>query len=287
MRWLESQPLIEEAQERQRAACEELAPGIDIMLVHGEQGVNPASASYVARKERYGREIGADVRVHHLGLVAVQSMAVINELNKQKACNGMMMQLPLPIADRELRASEEARVCAGVDIRKDVDGLAPGSPFPQATPLGLMNILEGYGIDVENRQATVVGAAGKLVGRGCVRLLRDRDAQVFEIDKENSEEEMRMAIRGADLVVSAVGRAGMITPDMLRDGQVVLDAGVSPYLRNDGKETTIGDVDPLVYESDLDIQITPHRGGAGPMTVSALFENLIKAASGQQSAQAA
>lgn len=296
MEYLTAAPLIKKARPRQAEECAKLGftPELHIFLAHDmKNGVNKASEEYVGMKQRYGETVGVDVRMHSVGVNAVRGavelggmLEEIDRLNKNEAANGIMLQLPLPIDDPELKKAKEIEVCDSVDLAKDIDGLAKNSPFEQATPLGLMHILDGYGIPVEGENVTVNGAKGRLIGESVVRLLREREPnKLYEIDWENRED-LRPAIADSSILVTGVGKPNLITADMLRERAdmlggdfTVLDAGVSKVEDEEGNEFTVGDLDPSIEANgELDIKLTRRKGAAGPMTVVSLFDNLLKAA---------
>jgi len=140
----------------------------------------------------------------------------------------------------------------------------------QPRPLAILWLLSGYNIDLAGKDIVLVGR-GKLVGAPLEKMLQASGVEPRMVVKEtpNGPDE----IRKADVVISATGVPGLIKPDMLKQGAVVVDAGVAS---EGGK--TVGDVAPEVYEQRDDLTITPAKGGVGPLTVTALFENVIRAA---------
>lgn len=270
MQLLRAAPVIEGIKARQSAECADLQPSLAVILAMGEQGVDPASELYVAHKKRYGEKIGALVAVHRLAQPAIADR--IAELNEDVSTHGIIVQLPLPNRD------QEDELCQAIDPRKDVDGLHPQSRHLPATPLGIMNLLAGYDIEVADRVVTVNGARGKLVGQGAVELMRKAGAAVIEIDQPNASE-LPSAIYASDILVTAVGKTNFsISAEMVdREGLVVVDAGVRKVEPN--SPPTRGDLDPKAYQLETDgLRLTPHIGGTGPMTVAALLTNVITAA---------
>lgn len=138
-----------------------------------------------------------------------------------------------------------------------------------ATPTAILWLLAGYNIELKNKQVLVLGQ-GRLVGLPLTKMLKSSGVQVVTADR--STKDIPQKILSADIVISATGVAGLIKPDMLKRGAIVVDAGVAT-----DKNGFVGDVDPAVRERQ-DITITPEKGGVGPLTVSALFDNVIRAA---------
>ncbi len=152
---------------------------------------------------------------------------------------------------------------------KDVDGLGPNSPFDAATPKAILWLLGGYNIDFKGKTVVVVGQ-GLLVGAPLATMLEDSGAHVIRCDKSTAD--LRSEVMKADIIVTATGQPNLITADMVKSGTVVIDAGTAEI---DGN--LVGDVDHALYE-DESLKITPNPGGVGPITVAALFDNLLQAA---------
>lgn len=217
---------------------------------------------YTRLKKQYGTDILIDVDVHRMAQTEVREL--LNKLSKDPAVHAIIVQLPLD------DPSETDEIVALVDPAKDVDGLASGSRFEPATPMAIMWLLSGYNIDLAGKDVVLVGR-GKLVGEPLEKMLLASGITPRVLVKETSD--VPGEILKADVVISATGVAGLIKPDMLKQGAVVVDAGVAS---EGGK--TVGDVTPEVYKERDDLTITPAKGGVGPLTVSALFENVIRAA---------
>lgn len=223
---------------------------------------NPVIDVYMRLKTRYGADILIDVDVHKVP--QTEARELLNTLNNDDSVHGIIVQLPL--ADR----SETDAIVSLIDPHKDVDGLVDHSDFEPATALAIMWLLVGYNIDLNGKNVLLVGH-GKLVGQPLEKLLLASGVTPSIADK--STPDVPGEIRKADVVISATGVAGLIKPDMLKDKAVVVDAGVAS---EGGK--TVGDVAPEVYKTRDDLTITPLKGGVGPLTVCALFENVIRAA---------
>ncbi len=223
---------------------------------------NPVIAVYMRLKEHYGADILIDVEVHRIS--QEQTRQLLQKLSGDTKVHGIIVQLPL--AD----PSETDDIINLVDPEKDVDGLVKNSKFEPATPLAVLWLLSGYNIDLVGRDVVLVGR-GKLVGEPLEKILLASGITPRVLIKETPD--VPGEIRKADVVISATGVAGLIKPDMLKPDAVVVDAGIAS---EGGK--TVGDVAPEVYEQRDDLTITPAKGGVGPLTVSALFENVIRAA---------
>lgn len=216
---------------------------------------------YVRMKQRYGADILIDVDIHRVE--QAKSKELLNKLSNDETVHGIIVQLPL--ADK----SETDEILDLVASEKDVDGLAPDSRFEPATALAIMWLLAGYNVNLAGKNVVLVGY-GKLVGQPLERLLQADGVTPSIIDVKTVDPDAKM--READVLISATGVAGLITSDKVKQGAVVVDAGVAS---EGGK--TVGDVAPEVYERD-DLTITPTKGGVGPLTVCALFDNVIRAA---------
>lgn len=224
---------------------------------------NPDSVvdSYMRLKQGYGEDIGVEVTVHTIN--QSQAIALIQQLNKDETVHGIIVQLPLP----DIEQTDE--LLNAVSLAKDVDGLAVNSSFDAPTPLAVLWLLAGYNIDLAHKKIAVVGQ-GRLVGAPLSRLIEQSGHQVDRIDRSTVELAERLKL--ADIIVTATGKPGLITESMVKEKAVIIDAGVAT-----DSNGLVGDVAPEVRDRQ-DIAITPEKGGVGPLTVCALFENLIIAA---------
>jgi methylenetetrahydrofolate dehydrogenase (NADP+)/methenyltetrahydrofolate cyclohydrolase len=222
---------------------------------------DPVIETYMRLKKRYGADILVDVDVH---AVKVEDAAVlISQLNADDSVHGIIVQLPLTDTSR----TEEIVNLVAPD--KDVDALGAQAIFDPATPMAILWLLSGYNIELRGKHILLVGR-GKLVGAPLEKILLSSDLDVEVVGSEvNDLAERTMA---ANIIITATGSPGLITADMIPEKAVVVDAGVAS---EDGKP--VGDLDPAVYDRD-DLTITPQKGGVGPLTVCALFENVIRAA---------
>jgi methylenetetrahydrofolate dehydrogenase (NADP+)/methenyltetrahydrofolate cyclohydrolase len=156
-----------------------------------------------------------------------------------------------------------------IDPKKDVDALGQDAPLDPATPTAILWLLRGYGINLQDKEVVIIGR-GKLVGAP-LRAMLERDDIQPKIGHTGVEDLKAMTL-AADVIIAAANKPGILKSDMVKPGAVVVDAGTA---NENGK--TVGNAAPELYERD-DITITPTRGGVGPLTVCALFENVIRAA---------
>lgn len=248
---------ITERQKQQVQALNGVQPKLAIILTVD----HPAIRSYTSMKKRIGAELGIAVDVHDIK--QDDAPALIAKLNADPTVHAIIVQLPIE------RPEETEDLVALVAPSKDVDGLGPNPDFEPATPLAILWLLEGHHVDLHDKKVLLVGR-GKLVGKPLARMLTDDGVDVSVAHRQTLD--LKAEVMAADVIITATGRHGIITADMLKPGAVVVDAGVAG---EQGK--TVGDVALDVYDRD-DISITPTKGGVGPLTVCALFENTIKAA---------
>lgn len=223
---------------------------------------NPVTEAYLRKKEKYGADILVDVDVHHVNQTEVKTL--LNKLSNDDSVHGIIVQLPLQ------DISETDEVVNLVAAEKDVDGLGNNPKFEPATPLAILWLLSGYNIELKGKDVVLIGR-GRLVGAPLEKLLLESGITPTVIVKETADPEPIIA--QADVIITATGVHGLVRSDMIKHGAVVVDAGVAG---EGGK--TVGDVAPDVYETRDDLTITPTKGGVGPLTVCALFDNVIRAA---------
>ena len=219
---------------------------------------NPVIETYMRLKQRYGADILIDVEIHRVP--AGDALEVIQELNNRDDVQGIILQLPISNPDQTEELLESIRE------GKDVDGLRKKAIFQAATPTAINWLLAGYGVDLKNKKVAIVGR-GRLVGAPLERmwLKSDVDVTVFEKGDDLSQ------LINYDIIVSATGVPGLIKSQMIKTKAVVIDAGTAS---ENGK--IVGDVSEEVRQRN-DVIITPKKGGVGPLTVSALFDNVITA----------
>lgn len=219
---------------------------------------NPVIETYMRLKQRYGADILIDVEIHRVP--AGGALEVIQELNNRDDVQGIILQLPISNSDQTEELLESIRE------DKDVDGLRKKAIFQAATPTAISWLLAGYGVDLKNKKIAIVGR-GRLVGAPLERmwLKSGVDVTVFEKGDDLSQ------LINYDIIVSATGVPGLIKSQMIKTKTVVVDAGTAS---ENGK--IVGDVSEEVRQRN-DVIITPKKGGVGPLTVSALFDNVITA----------
>lgn len=221
---------------------------------------NPVTDTYIRLKQKYAADILVEVALYRVQQTEVE--ALLNTLNADDSVHAIIVQLPL--AD-PAQTEELVRLVAP---QKDVDGLGVAPAFDPATPLAILWLLAGYNIELKGKDVLLVGY-GKLVGAPLEKLLLKSGVTPRIAVKETPDVPGEM--RKADVIISATGVAGLIQSDMLKPGAVIVDAGVAS---EGGK--TVGDIAPEVYERE-DLTLTPPKGGVGPLTVCALFDNVIRA----------
>ena len=219
---------------------------------------NPVIETYMRLKQRYGADILIDVEIHRVP--AGGALEVIQELNNRDDVQGVIMQLPISNSDQTEELLESIRE------DKDVDGLRKKAIFQAATPTAINWLLAGYGVDLKNKKVAIVGR-GRLVGAPLEKmwLKSGVDVTVFEKGDDLSQ------LINYDIIVSATGVPGLIKSQMIKTKAVVVDAGTAS---ENGK--IVGDVSEEVRQRN-DVIITPKKSGVGPLTVSALFDNVITA----------
>ena len=223
---------------------------------------HPAINIYVRMKVRYGADIGITVDVHHIA--QVDAAKLIKALNEDDTVHGIIVQLPL----EDPNQTEE--IINLVTPAKDVDALGKEAAFDPATPMAILWLLAGYNIDLRGKRVVLIGR-GRLVGAPLERELQNSGVDVTSVDRDTKN--VTAIVREADIIISAAGSPGVVTSEMIKQRAVVIDAGVAG---EQGK--TSGDLDPAIYEERDDLTLTSRKGGVGPLTVCALFENVIRAA---------
>ena len=283
-----------------QAEIEELvrARGVRPCLAAVRVGDDPASAVYVRNKIKACEEVG--IASEHLALPesigTAELLAVVKSLNERDDIDGILTQLPLP------RGVDETAIIEAIDPAKDVDGfhpvnagrLAMGRPvFVPCTPAGIIELLDYNGIEIRGASACVVGRS-QIVGRPMAQLLLQRDATVTICHSRTRD--LAAVTREADLLIVAIGRAGMIGREHIKPGAVVVDVGMNRVsdplevrrLFGEAAEkrldivakrgsTLVGDVNPA-EAAEVAGMLTPVPGGVGLLTVAMLMKNTLKAA---------
>ena len=246
-------------------------PTLAVILV----GEDKASQTYVRAKEKACNEYGIKSVAHRLSENTTQAelLALINVLNLDDSIHGILVQLPLP------KHIDTNTILATIDPAKDVDGfhavnvgkLVSGlDGFVPCTPLGVMEILKEYDIDVTGLNAVVIGRSN-IVGKPMANLLLNASATVTVTHSKTKN--LKEICKNADLIVAAIGKPFFLKADMVKDGVVVVDVGINRL--DDGR--LVGDVD-FEKVAPKCSYITPVPGGVGPMTIAMLLNNTILAA---------
>ena len=267
-------------------------PGLAVVLV----GHNPASEVYVRGKVKSSEEVGlySEQYTPNENATTEELLALIDDLNRRDEIDGILVQLPLPAQ------VDAKKVLLAVDPAKDVDGFHPMNVgylstqrpgLVPCTPAGVMEILRRSGIPVTGQEAVVVGRSD-IVGKPVAMLLLNQNATVTVCHSKTRD--LPGVCRRADILVAAIGRAGMVTRDYVKAGATVIDVGINRvtdrveferlFLGNKKREeafaakgaTLVGDVHPEVAE--VAGAITPVPGGVGPLTIAMLMANTVKAA---------
>ena len=267
---LVSYKILESVKERVEKLKEGgVQPKLVVILV----GDNPASLSYIKQKRKACEFTGIEWEqiTFEESVTQEKLLATVEKLNKQNDIHGLLVQLPLPT---HIYTPE---VIKAVNPRKDVDGFHAynlGKMFlstefeelAPCTPMGVIKMLDEYNIDVAGMDATVVGASN-IVGKPMSTMLLNREATVTTCHIKTKD--LKKHTLNADLLVVAVGKAGLITADMVKEGAVVIDVGCNKV---DGKLCGDTDFDAISKKASY---ITPVPGGIGPMTVACLMENTV------------
>lgn len=242
-------------------------------------GEDPASVSYVRLKDRQAKKIGlsSQVDVFPETMTQAELLAHIRTLNADPEVDGILVQFPVP------KSISQKAILETIDPSKDVDGLTPMNAgrlwsgeeaLESCTPAGVMRILGHYGIPVSGKEVVIVGRSN-LVGKPLAAMMLRENATVTLAHSRTPD--LPAVCRRADILVAAVGRAGLIRKEMVRPGAVVVDVGINRVGQNDkGRDILVGDVSPQVAE--VASALTPVPGGVGPMTVAMLLSNTLTAA---------
>ncbi|KAJ3645203.1 hypothetical protein Zmor_022882 [Zophobas morio] len=252
-------------------------------------GEDPASQKYVHNKMLAAKDVGIDSETLKLPATASEKeiLAKIDELNKNPNVDGILVQLPVP------QHVNERNVCNAVDPRKDVDGFhiinvgkmtLNMDTFVPATALGVIELLKRMNVDTKGKNVVICGRS-KNVGLPMAMLLHSdhrnelpgMEATVVLCHRHTPPEELAYFAKRADIIISATGVVGLIKPEIVKPGAVVIDVGINRITTKEGKTKLVGDVD---FEGVRKVAgfITPVPGGVGPMTVAMLMHNTYKAA---------
>lgn len=271
MRFLNGAELRDFIKERQAKQVRALRQSWRVFpkLVIFYSSKNPVTETYMRLKENYGADILVEVERREVEISKLKEE--IQKANIDEDIRGIIVQLPLENKNGEkLSKNETEAILSEISKEKDVDGLNGGNFIP-ATAQAINWLLAGYNISLDNKKIAVVGQ-GKLVGAPLSKMFEDSGVDVSKFDELNSSE-MKEKLKDFDVVITAVGKPGLITSEMLKNKAVVVDAGTAS---ENGKIK--GDVEDSVRELRKDLTITPIKGGVGPLTVASLIDNVIVAA---------
>lgn len=258
-----------------------IQPGLGTLLV----GNDPGSMKYVAGKHADCAQVGITSIRKDLPADATEKQIgqAIDELNADPSCTGFIVQLPLPAGVDEMSA------IARIDPGKDVDGMHPynlgelvlhtsgtiSTPLP-CTPRGVLALLDHYGIDLNGKEVCVLGR-GITIGRTIGLLLTRREVNATVTLCHTGTRNVREHMRRADVIVAAMGSAGFVKPEDIKEGAVLVDVGVSRvWDEQAGRYRIKGDIDKACYEKAG--AYTPNPGGVGPMTRAMLLSNVVEIA---------
>jgi methylenetetrahydrofolate dehydrogenase (NADP+) / methenyltetrahydrofolate cyclohydrolase len=258
-----------------------LAPGLAVVLV----GDNPASRTYVRSKDKMSRELGLHSRKLELPASIKQSelLARVEELNHDPAIHGILVQSPPP------KQIDEAAIVRALDPRKDVDGFHPenvaklalGDPtgFVPCTPLGVQRLLVESKIEIAGAHVAIIGRS-MIVGKPLALLLmqKSKGANATVTVVHSQSRNLDEITRSADIVIAAIGQAGFVKSQHVREGAVIVDVGINRVedRTNERGYRLVGDVD-FEQVAKKASAITPVPGGVGPMTIAMLMSNTVKA----------
>ena len=261
-----------------------IQPGLGTILV----GSDPGSVKYVAGKHADCAEIGVNSIKRELPENATfdQVADAVRQLNADPACTGYIVQLPLP------RGIDENAIIDLIDPKKDADGMHPynlgelvlhargdiATPLP-CTPRGVIELLRAYDIDLDGKEVCVLGR-GITIGRTIGLLLTRKAVNATVTLCHTGTKDVREHMRRADVIVAAMGVAGFVKPEDIKEGSILVDVGVSRVFDEEsGRYKVKGDVDKACYEKAF--AYTPNPGGVGPMTRAMLLQNVVEMAERQ------
>lgn len=261
-----------------------IQPGLGTILV----GSDPGSVKYVAGKHADCAEIGVNSIKRELPENATfdQVADAVRQLNADPACTGYIVQLPLP------RGIDENAIIDLIDPKKDADGMHPynlgelvlhargdiTTPLP-CTPRGVIELLRAYDIDLDGKEVCVLGR-GITIGRTIGLLLTRKAVNATVTLCHTGTKDVRDHMRRADVIVAAMGVAGFVKPEDIKEGSILVDVGVSRVFDEEsGRYKVKGDVDKVCYEKAF--AYTPNPGGVGPMTRAMLLQNVVEMAERQ------
>ena len=267
--------VAKQIKEELKLEVEELkSKGINPKLAVIMVGNNPASEVYVKNKSKACEKVGVEFEEFLLDetIEEKELFELIDRLNSDKSINGILLQSPIP------KHLDQNKAFRRILPEKDVDGFNPinvgdlsigNDCFISCTPFGVMKILEYYDIEIEGKNAVVLGRSN-IVGKPMVQCLLEKNATVTVCHSKTKN--ISDITKNADILIAAIGKPKFVTSNMVKEGAVVIDVGINRLDNN----KICGDVD---YEevSKIASKITPVPGGVGPMTIAMLMYNLVKA----------
>lgn len=247
--------------------------GVEITLAVVKVGNDPASAVYVRNKEKACEYVGITSRTLALPEETTEEelLKVVNDLNEDKAVNGILVQLPLP------KHIDESKVLLAIDSNKDVDGFHPlnvgkmvigEETFLPCTPAGIIEMLKRTDVEISGKECVVIGRSN-IVGKPMSMLMLKENATVTIAHSRTKD--LKKVTKRADILIAAIGKAKFVTADYVKEGAVIIDVGMD----RDENGKLCGDVD-FDSVSQVASAITPVPGGVGPMTVTMLLVNCLR-----------
>lgn len=247
--------------------------GVEITLAVVKVGNDPASAVYVRNKEKACEYVGITSRTLALPEETTEEelLKVVNDLNEDKAVNGILVQLPLP------KHIDESKVLLAIDSNKDVDGFHPVNvgkmvigeeTFLPCTPAGIIEMLKKTDVEISGKECVVIGRSN-IVGKPMSMLMLKENATVTIAHSRTKD--LKEVTKRADILIAAIGKAKFVTADYVKEGAVIIDVGMD----RDENGKLCGDVD-FDSVSQVASAITPVPGGVGPMTVTMLLVNCLR-----------
>ena len=275
---LDGKALNEKIAEKLKAEISRLRSKPKLVII--QVGDLPESNAYIGRKVKFGEKIGAIVEHKRFPEKITQEELIghIKVYDQNSSVNGIIVQMPLP------KHIDRDEVIDSIDPAKDVDGLtsrnlkllweAKGEGFVPATTKGIISLLDEYKIPIEGKHVVVVGRSF-LVGKPTFLAFLNRDATVTVCHRHTRN--LKQETRNADILIVATGKPNLIGKEHVSKNQVVIDVGINAIENEDGpRHKLVGDVN-FAEVSKIVKAISPVPGGAGPMTVASLFENLLEA----------
>ena len=273
---IDGKALAKKIREQLKEECSKLKkegilPKLAVIMV----GDDPASKVYVRNKSKACNEVGIEYEEYILNSNITQEKLInlIESLNNKKDVHGILLQSPIP---KNLDINEAFQA---ISYKKDVDGFNPinvgklsigQDTFISCTPYGVIKMFEEYNIDLDGKNVVILGRSN-IVGKPLIQCCLDKNATVTVCHSHTKN--IKQITKNADILISAIGKAKFVTKDLVKDGVVIIDVGINRG--EDGKLT--GDVD-FENVSPKASYITPVPGGVGPMTITMLMNNVIKAA---------